>query len=252
MKTTTISVMVTVLALTCAAAATAQQKTASAPSPGGPLPLGDKVFVSVNVGAQTRTATLTKDFSFPLYRETATVSTNTTVSRGAFFDVSGGYRFMPQFGVAVGFSNFSSTGDTQGTASIPNPTFFNRPAAVVIVPRDAPRKERSTYVVLVGFLPVAEKVDLAVFVGPSFTRVTQDVIYDASVVPGTQSVVSPVRTETGTAKGINIGGDISYQFMKMVGAGFFLRYNGGSVDLTTIPDVKAGGLQVGVGARLRF
>ena len=65
-------------------------------------------------------------------------------------------------------------------------------------------------------------------------------------------VVSPVRAEEGTAKGINIGADISYQFMKMVGAGFFLRYNGGSVDLTTIPDVKAGGLQVGVGARLRF
>lgn len=252
MKTTTIGVAATVLTLTCGAVANAQQKAASPTAQNSTMPLGDKVFIGVNVGAQTRSSTLSKDFSLPVYRETATSTTTATVGRGAIFDVSAGYRFMPQIGVAVGYSSFGTTGSVQGTASVPNPTFFNRPAAVTITPVDAKRSERTVYLVLVGFLPVGEKTDLSLFVGPSFTKVNQDLIYDFGVTPGTQSVLSPVRTEAGTATGINIGGDLSYQFMPQVGAGLFLRYLGGSVDLTSASDVKAGGVQIGIGARFRF
>ncbi|HJZ78639.1 MAG TPA: hypothetical protein VKE51_43225, partial [Vicinamibacterales bacterium] len=70
--------------------------------------------------------------------------------------------------------------------------------------------------------------------------------------PGTQNVVSSVQRESGTAKGVNIGADLSYSFTKLVGAGGFIRYNGGSVDLPSLSDVKAGGFQLGIGARLRF
>ena len=251
MTTRTICAMVTVLGLTGAPAARAQTP-ASSTTQGSTMPLGDKVFVSVNVGAQTGSANLTRDWSFPVYRETATSTTSSSVGRGAIFDVMGGYRIKPQLGVAVGFSTFGSTGAAQGTASVPNPLFFNRPAAVVISPVDAKRTERSTYIVLVGSLPVAEKMDLSAFVGPSFIRVTQDIIYDVSVAPGTQSVVSPIRNETGTAKGVNVGADLSYQVFPQVGAAVFLRYNGGSLDLPSVQGVKAGGFQIGIGARFRF
>ena len=40
--------------------------------------------------------------------------------------------------------------------------------------------------------------------------------------------------------------------MGLVGVGGFIRSNGGSVDLTTLCDVKAGGVLLGLGARLRF
>jgi hypothetical protein len=81
---------------------------------------------------------------------------------------------------------------------------------------------------------------------------TQDLIYDVSVTPGTQSVVSPLHNESATSTGINIGGDLTYQFMKTVGAGLFVRYIGGTVDLPSISDVKVGGIQFGIGARLHF
>jgi opacity protein-like surface antigen len=252
MKTTTISVAATVLVLTCAAAANAQQPAASPTAQNTTMPLGDKVFLSLNVGAQTRSSTISKDFSFPLYRETATATTGAGIGGGPIFDISGGFRFAPQFGVAVGYSHFGDTGAAQGSASIPNPTFFNRPAAVTISPVDSKRTEHATYVILVGTLPVGEKSDLSLFIGPAFTKVSQDLIYDVSVTPGTQSVLSPVRNEAATAKGINVGGDISYQFMKTVGAGLFVRYIGGTVDLPSISDVKVGGIQFGIGARLRF
>ena len=251
MKTTTITLAATVLALTCAAAANAQQTNAPG-AQNSTMPLGDKVFIGVNVGAQTRSSTVSKDFSFDIYRETATATVGSGVGGGAIFDISGGYRFGSQFGVAVGYSRFGDTGVSQGSASIPNPTFFNRPAVTAIGPTDTKRTEHATYVVLVGFLPVGEKSDLSLFVGPAFTKVSQDLVYDISVVPGTQSVVSPSRNETGTAKGINIGADLSYRFRKQVGAGVFVRYIGGSVDLPSISDVKAGGVQLGIGARFRF
>jgi hypothetical protein len=95
-------------------------------------------------------------------------------------------------------------------------------------------------------------IELAVFVGPSFTKVTQDVINTVTVPPGTQGAVASLGSESGTAKGVNVGADLTYKLTNLVGVGGFIRYNGGSVDLTTLSDVKAGGFQLGIGARLRF
>jgi hypothetical protein len=251
MNTMRTCVLVTGLIVACASAASAQPTTASTTAPGG-LPLDDKVFVSINVGSQMRSTTTNNDFSFPLYRETATVTTTTSVGGGPLLDVSVGYRFRPQIGVAIGFSSFGDTGTVAGAGSIPNPTFFNRPASVTIPEAEAKRSERSTYVMLIGSMPVAEKTDVSVFIGPSFTRVTQDFIGNASVPAGTQNVVTGMANESGTVKSVIVGADVAYQFMPMVGIGLFLRYNGGSVDLPTLKDVKAGGFQAGIGARLRF
>ena len=91
----TIGVLVTVLALACASAASAQQTPGSTTSP-STMPLGGKLFVNVNVGAKTGSATMGNDFSFPIYRETATVTTTASVDGGAIFDLSVGYRFIPQ------------------------------------------------------------------------------------------------------------------------------------------------------------
>lgn len=249
--TRTISVLVTVLALACASAASAQQTTPATPSQ-STMPLGGKAFVNVNAGAQMQSSTINNDFSFPIYTQTATVTTTASVDGGPIFDLSAGYRFMPTFGVAIGYSSFSSTGTAQGAASIPSPAFFNRPAAVTINAADAKRTDRNTYLVLVGFVPITDKVELSLFLGPSFTSVHQDLITDVSVPAGTQNVVSTIQSQSGTAKGVNIGADVAYQFLKQLGAGVFLRYNGGSVDLTTVKAVKVGGLQMGIGARVRF
>jgi hypothetical protein len=249
--TITIRVLVTVLALACAVTASAQQST-SASTTANTMPLGGKLFVNVNVGAQTQSSTSNNDFSFPLYRETATGTTTATVDGGPVFDLSAGYRFVPMFGVAIGYSRFSTTGTAQGTASIPNPLFFNRPAAVTINAVDADRTDRNTYIVLVGFWPIADQMELSVFLGPSFIRVSQDVIGDVAVPAATQNVVSTIERQSATAKGVNVGADLAYSFLKQFGAGFFLRYNAGKVDLAALKDVKAGGLQLGVGARLRF
>jgi hypothetical protein len=245
--TRTIRVLVTVLALAGASTASAQPTT-----PANTSQDTGKVFVNVNGGAQTQSSTMNNDSSFPIYGQTATVTTTANVDGGPIFDLSVGYRFIPKLGVAIGYSRFSSTGTAQGAASIPSPIFFNRPAAVTITAVDAKRTDSNIYFVLVGFVPITNEVELSLFVGPSSTRVKQELISNVTVPAGTQNVVSTIQSESGTAKGVNIGADLAYHFLKHLGAGVFIRYNGGSVDLTTLKDVKAGGLQMGIGARLRF
>jgi hypothetical protein len=248
----TIRVLATVLALGGAATASAQQPTTAAGTNTSMMPFGGKLFVGVNVGAQTRSSTVNNDFSFPLYRETATVATTASVKSGAIFDVSVGYRFMPMFGVALGYTGFSSTGTAEGTGSIPSPLFFNRPAAVTISGTDAKRTDRNIYLVFVGFMPITDKIEFSGFIGPSATRVKQELISDATVPAGTQTVVSTIQTQSGTAKGVNVGADLAYQILNQVGAGVFVRYISGSADLTSAQNVKVGGFQIGIGARLRF
>ena len=247
----TISAAVTVLVLAGAPPASAQQPTPPAPS-SGTMPFGGNAFVNVNLGVQTRSSTLNNDFSFPIYGETATVTTSASVGRGPLFDLSGGYRITPSFGVALGYSRFSTTGTAQGAASVPSPVFFDRHAAVAINAVDVKRTDGNVYFLLLGFMPVGEKMELSVFLGPSITRVHQELIADVSVPAGTQTVVSTIQDESGTAKGVNIGADLAYQFQEQLGAGVFLRYNGASVDLGPVKDVKVGGLQLGIGARVRF
>jgi len=214
--------------------------------------LNGKVFINVNAGAQTQARSLDGTFSIPIYGQTATVATTATIKSGPIFDMNVGYRVVKNVGVAIGFSTFSATGTTAGAASVPSPIFFNRPAAVTIAESPAERKDRSMYLLLVGFVPVNDKCEVALSIGPSFTRVQQAMITSVAIPAGTQNVSPTVQSQSGTAKGVNVGADLTYMFVKQAGAGFFMRYNGGSVDLTSAPGLKAGGFQLGVGARLRF
>ena len=214
--------------------------------------LDGKLFINVNGGAQTQARSVDNSFSIPIYGQTATVATTATIPGGGIFDFSVGYKVMSNLGVAIGFSTFSGTGATGGAASVPSPIFFNRPLAVTIPETPAERKDRSTYVLVVGFVPITDKVDLALSIGPTFIRVEQPLIASVSIPNGTQNVNPTIQTQTGTAKGVNVGADLSYMFLKQVGAGVFMRYNGGSVDLQSAPGLKAGGFQVGIGGRLRL
>ena len=58
--------------------------------------------------------------------------------------------------------------------------------------------------------------------------------------------------ETGTAKGVHVGGDLAHAFSDRFGVGVFVRYVAASVDLPSAAGVKVGGVQAGGGLRIRF
>jgi hypothetical protein len=206
--------------------------------------------VDVNVGGQTQSRTFTSATSFPLYLETANISTGQAVSGGGVYDLRLGYRWH-NLGVAIGVSSFSAKGEATLAASVPNPVVFGKPAITNLTSSDLKRTEIGTHVSFVYFLQPVHNVEVNAFVGPSFFRVKQEVL-GGSVVAGTQNLTTAITTEAANGNGVNAGINANYFFRPRYGAGVYMQYAGGSADLPTIPDAKAGGFQLGGGLRLRF
>jgi len=212
-----------------------------------------KIFVDVNVGAQPQARTLSTSTSFPLYNETAAVNAAEAVDGGGLFDISGRYRIMPNVSAGVGFSIFSKKGDGTLVASIPNPNFLNRPATSTTDATDLKHREQAVHLMAAYTIPITmvDNLDATVFAGPSFFSLKQDIL-SATVTPNTQTAVVATTSESESKAGANIGVNINYMATPNYGAGVFLRYAGATIKLPSAGDVKVGGLQLGIGARLRF
>jgi len=214
-------------------------------------PVPATLFVDVNAAAQTQSRTIETSTSFPLYGETAVVNAAQGIDGGFLFDVSGGYRFKKSYGVAIGVSAFSKSGDGSLVASIPSPIAFNRSVTSTTNASDLKHSEIGTHVMFVYFAPVTDKVDVSISAGPSFFSAKQDVL-SATVPAGTQTANVAKQSEKGSAAGGNFGLSVNYLVTPNYGAGVFMRYAGASVDFDSASDVKVGGFQLGGGLRVRF
>ncbi len=241
-KTTRILVLMAGLAM--AVASEAQAQTRPAPATFG--------FVNINLGVQPQTRSIGTSDAFTLYEEPATLTTSQLIGKGLIADVSGGYRVWRSLSIGVGFSSFKKNSTSSVVASIPDPLFFNQSKTVNANSTGLEHAERAFHLQAVWLVPIAEKIDVALSVGPSFIRVEQQLVSSVTVPAGTQNVNVVVGTEQGTAKGANIGIDGTYLVTRNFGAGIFFRYVGGSIDLPSAPALRVGGFQAGLGARVRF
>jgi hypothetical protein len=221
---------------------------ASAQTQPPPANLG---FLNVNFGGQPGSHDVGTSQSFPLYGETATFTTVQENGSGALFDITAGYKIRPSFGAAVGFSNFSNTSDASVASSIPDPLVFDRPRAASSTVPDLEHSERGIHLQAVWFVPVTDKIDVALSAGPSIFMVRQDVV-SMTVTPGTQTAIFTPSTEKKTGIGANIGVDGTYLITRNFGAGVFLRFAGAKVDLPSVDGLGVGGFQAGGGVRVRF
>lgn len=222
---------------------------ASAQTQPPPANLG---FLNVSFGAQPGSRDVSINLSQPLYLETATLTSAQENGSGAMFDITAGYKIRPSFGVAVGFSNFSNTSDATVSTSIPNPVFFDRPVAATATVSDLDHSERGIHLQAVWFMPVTDKIDVALSAGPSFIMVKQDLVSSMTVPAGTQTANLNVTSEKKTGVGVNVGADGTYLITRNFGAGVFLRYAGAKVDVGPVEGLSVGGFQAGGGVRVRF
>jgi hypothetical protein len=241
LKTMNILIMAGVMAAV-ASEATAQTQPAPA----------TLAFVNVNFGTQPSSHDVGRSENFPVYGETATLTTTQENGNGAIFDITGGYRFRPRLAGAIGFSNFSNTSDSGVVVTVPHPLIFDRPQTVTTSVGDLQHSERGIHLQAVWFVPVTNEIDVSLSAGPSFIRVSQDIVASVNIPVGTQNATPNVVTEKKTAIGVNLGVDGTYLITRNIGAGVFLRYAGGKVDLPSAEDLSVGGFQAGVGARFRF
>ena len=227
-----------------------------------PAPPTDHVFVSIDGTYQAATKDFNDGASFPVYAETATFTTAYQVKPGPSFNIAGSALVMRGLAVGIAVSRYSRETPVAVSASIPHPFFFNRARSLSADVTGMFREERAVHVQVRALLPVqSRRLQAAVFGGPSFFTVTQDVLnqvgyteaypYDSVTAANGQSAnVSVSKT------GFNAGADIGFFFARHVGVGGVAQYSGTTVKLDSAGgdtvDAKVGGFQVGGGLRLRF
>lgn len=223
----------------------------------------DRGYVNLNVGFETSSGTLSDSALFTLYDEQGNESVEQNVDSGALFDFSVGSRVWRNVSVGIGYHRGANSSEASVTASVPSPVVFNASRAVAVSAGDLERRVRAIHIQVGYMFPLTEEISVHVTAGPSFFRLTQDVIGDLAfteAAPFTTVSATPViENRSDSAAGINIGADVAYKLWESdaykVGAGMFLRYSAATARIRILEnevDSDLGGLQIGFGARLRF
>ncbi len=218
-------------------------------------------FVSINGGIQATSTDFTDNVVFTLFAEEGDFDAGYRVDGDAVFDVSGGVRVWQNLAIGVGVSRFRRDVDANVTARIPHPFFFDQHRPISGSAVGLRRQEIAVHVQALWIVPVNDRFDLALFGGPTFFDVTQDLLTE---VEFTESFPFDTATFTGAATreqsasgvGFNVGVDVAFYFSGHVGVGWLARFSKATVDLASedggTVKVDAGGVQTGGGLRLRF
>jgi|SoiMethySBSTD1v2_1073268.scaffolds.fasta_scaffold02870_20 outer membrane protein with beta-barrel domain len=221
----------------------------------------DRIFVSIDGVYQTGGEDFTDSKTFVRNAEDGSFATNYSVESGPAFNVSGGVHLTQKLAVGVGVSRFSHSTPTSITASVPHPFFFDRDRALAGDIGGLTREELAVHVQARLVIPVSRRLQATVFGGPSFFRVTQDIVNDFTYTESypfdTAALASTVTSSVNeSALGFNVGADLSYFFTPQLGLGGTVQVVGANVDMPSAGsgtvDASAGKLQAGAGLRLRF
>jgi hypothetical protein len=209
-------------------------------------------IATANILAQPSTRNLIISHDFPIYGENGNVTSTQHIGSGALFDISGGYAFTERLAGAIGISVFGNSATSVGTATVPNPLFFNQSRVVTFTQDDLSHREVGIHLQVRYTYPVRDKIDVVLVGGPSIFHVKQQLVSTVNVPTGTQDATAIVSSESKNAFGGNIGVEGNYYFTPMWGAGVLIRYAGAKSDLPSVSGLKIGGFQAGVGVRARF
>jgi hypothetical protein len=214
----------------------------------------DKGYVSVNAGVQAGSHDLDTNSTFTLYEETATVASSQKVKSGAFFDIGAAYRVWGANLLAgLSFTHTASDADVSVSASIPDPIRFDQPRSVNTSVSGAKHSEGALHLSAIWMIPVANKIDVGVFAGPSIFFIKQQAIGTPGVTEPGPTVATPLNEIKKTSGGLHAGVDVQYMIAKKWGVGGLARYTWGSATIAGATEkLTVGGFQIGAGARVRF
>ena len=240
----------------------AQTDEQAAPSPWGPL--SGRLTLHVNGAFQAGTQSVRETLSVRAYGEDATFRTRQEIEGGSLLDVGGRIRMWRQLEVGASYTQLNGSDAAVVNGSVPHPLRFNQARTVDPQTFRLLHRERATHVSAAWVLPVPfdDRLDIAVFGGPSFFSVTQGLVthVTARETGGPPFATVAVAVDTGEHRrngvGGHIGADVTFMPTATIGLGFLVRYAAVSVTLpsTISPAVSlsVGGFQTGGGLRLRF
>ncbi len=244
-------VIVTALTLGVPVAAAAQ---AARPAR---APIG---IVSAGVGVQGAPSSFSDTAQFPLYVETGRFTSDYAPKGGLVVDFGGAVRVWRALQVGVAVTRFSHDHAASIDGSLPHPFVFNRLRPIAGEQSGLDRTETGVHISARWSAAVARHVDVAVFGGPSWIGVRQDLVgevrydeeypYDTAEFAGA-SLVSASKS----AIGFHAGAEVLYRLTSRIGVGGLVRFSRATVDLPVggrTVEVDAGGVQTSAGVRFWF
>jgi hypothetical protein len=226
----------------------------AAPAAAQLLPWRDVVFLNISPAVQTGTRTVASNFTFDLYDETATVGVTRDVKGSSFIDLTVGAALLDNIGVALSFNTRSAASDGAVTGSIPDPISFD--AHRNVTSSIIGLAHRETWIGIQGVYGIGlrPKLDLILMGGPALAKVEHDLATGATVTetPSGPTINVATSRQSESMWGFIVGADVRYLFHENFGAGGFVRFAGAKGTLSSGLDLEVGGLQVGVGLRVRY
>jgi hypothetical protein len=217
---------------------------------------------------------------FPLFPEPATYSVRYSFPEGPLFDVSGGAFIGRRWGVGLNMARRHREAGAHFLVRLPHPAFTNdfSTGEADLTPELSRQVVAINIPVVIELLPNIHALQLRVFGGPSYLRVTQDVVRTVSWHQEFDMANRAVNTVTLTGFepdratehvwGLHAGADASTFFTKTIGVGVFSRFtrgraelsddlaaraiNGTAVGTLQPPTVKLDAFEWGTGLRVRF
>jgi hypothetical protein len=243
--------MVVFLVAVCASAASALAQQAA---------FQDRGFILVNGGYQVLSQDFQTASTFRVNVEDANVTTDYEVKGGPTFDVAGGIAVWRRLIAGAGVTRFSRTTASTLNGSVPHPFFFNRPRTVTGDVAGLEHDELAVHVQLRATAPIGPRLQVAAFGGPSWFQVKQDIVttftWNESYPFDSATFASAVSERAkGSKLGFNAGTDIAFFLTKQLGVGGGIQYSSATVELDAAggsQEIKAGGVNVGGGLRVRF
>lgn len=198
------------------------------------------------------------------FGEVGRIEATSPADAGSMIDVGAGVRVWRNVSIGLAFHRVGSTSDARVNGTVPHPLFFNRPRTLDTTVPGLRRKEHAVHLQFGYMWPVNDKLDVLVYAGPSFFRLSQDVVTGVTVGETEypfDTIVSDetVQRQRDSAVGGHIGADVTYKLYTWkgldFGGGMFLRYAGATAKLRVLDtEVKSdvGGAQFGLGLRVRY
>ena len=214
-------------------------------------------FLNFNGGFQPGDRSVAGVLEAPLFDETAVYDATSSSSDGTVLDASAGVRVWRGLAIGLGVTMFEVDSGMVVSGSVPSPLFANRPRSAQFQQGGLTHRQLGVHLHMTYIFPLTDRIDVAVSVGPSLFRMRQSspsaVDLGAETAPFDTVTITGVATTPARATGFGANGglDVTYMLTRFVGAGIFVRYAGGPIDLGA-ESVDAGGVQAGGGLRFRF
>lgn len=232
-------------------------------APAAAQSLSERFWVGISAGVQGTANGFNDSFTFASQfqdPESSRASVDYPVKAGPLVDGTFAVRLWKGFAVGVGVSQFSKGGSAAITANVPHPFQFNQFRSIEGT-TSTTRNELGVHLQFAYLLPLANRLRVIAFAGPSFFNVEQtfvtDVQYTQSFPFDTASFSrATTRRSTDSATGFNGGADVIWMFSRRFGVGGLVQYSAAQVreDAGNNRSLKidAGGIQAGGGLRMVF